>query len=301
MANLGRTPFRQAHKLSSRASSRGISCFVGVAGSGDSSRGTARNDNYRVRPSRADAFSLIELLVVIGIIAILIGLLIPTLHRARYASRRTACLSNLRQIGVAIHMYANDNNGSIPFGPDALPSSTTNFYPVAGTVTSLISLQTGAPVGLGLMLERHLAKTPRVLFCPDPDQPVDGDAELAKVGVAQAQADYFYRHGSGASLTVATTIDHIKLAQLGKNREGNLIRALAMDANLLAHPSLAVFGVKTRTNHARKWVNVVYSDGHAESVKNETETLTVNTVGVVHFSFELMLRAFERLERPNGL
>src|SRR5262245_53902631 len=252
------------------------------------------------RRLRAHAFSLIELLVVIGIIAILIGLLIPTLHGARAASRRTACLSNLRQIGVAIHTYANDNNGSIPFGPEALPATTTNFYPVAGTVTSLISLQTGAPVGLGLMLERQLAKTPRVLFCADPDQPVNADAELAKVGVAQAQADYFYRHGSGASLIAAPTTDHIKLAQLGKNREGNPIRALAMDANLVAHPSLAVFGVKTRTNHARKWVNVVYSDGHAESVENEGDALTVNTVGVIHHSFELMLRVFEKLERPNG-
>jgi prepilin-type N-terminal cleavage/methylation domain-containing protein len=249
---------------------------------------------------RAHAFSLVELLVVIGIIAILMGLLLPTLQRARAASRRTVCLSNLRQIGVAIHAYTNDNNGSIPFGPAALPSTTTNFYPVAGTVTSLISLQTGDPVGLGLLLERHLAKTPRVLFCPDPDQDVAADAELSKVGIAQAQADFFYRHGSGASLIAATTTDHIKLAQLGKNREGNPIRALAMDANLVAHSSLAVFGVKTRTNHARKWVNVVYSDGHAVSVRNEGGALTVNTVGVIHHSFDLILRVFEKLERPNG-
>jgi prepilin-type N-terminal cleavage/methylation domain-containing protein len=251
-------------------------------------------------PRRAHAFSLVELLVVIGIIAILLGILLPTLQRARAASRRTICLTNLRQIGAAIHMYANDNNGCIPFGPAAGPSSTTNFYPVAGTVTSLISLQSGAPVGLGLLLERYLSKSPKVLFCPDPDQPVHADAELSQVGVAQAQADYFYRHGSGASLIAPTTTDHIKLAQLGKNREGNPIRAVVVDANLVAHSSLAVFGVKTRTNHGRKWVHVLHSDGHAAAVPDQSGALTVNTVGVIHHSFELILRVFEKLERPNG-
>jgi prepilin-type N-terminal cleavage/methylation domain-containing protein/prepilin-type processing-associated H-X9-DG protein len=59
-------------------------------------------------------FTLVELLVVIGIIAVLIAILLPTLRRARESARTTACLSNLRQIGMAFHMYVNENNGWLP-------------------------------------------------------------------------------------------------------------------------------------------------------------------------------------------
>ena len=59
-------------------------------------------------------FTLVELLVVIGIIAILIGILIPALNRARISSRRLACLSNLRQLGIGMTMYVTQNKGAFP-------------------------------------------------------------------------------------------------------------------------------------------------------------------------------------------
>ncbi len=73
------------------------------------------------RDSRA--FTLIELLVVIAIIAILASLLLPALARAKEQGRRAKCVSNLRQIIFGTLLYADDYNGSLPFGFAVYPAS----------------------------------------------------------------------------------------------------------------------------------------------------------------------------------
>jgi len=243
------------------------------------------------------------LLVVVAILALLVALLLPALASARQLTRKNLCLAGLRQVGVAVHAYAHDNTGRIPFGPKAPPMLTaTDFYPSTGAPTSLISLKTGAPVGAGLLLRKHLARQPKALFCPDSDQPVDADAELANVGVRQAQCSYHYRHGSvdrqydtGKDDLVS---DHIQLDRLGQNRDGRPIRALAIDTMILCPPGLAAFNVKPRTHHRQKVANVLFADGHAVSRLNTDGRFTVDLsdYDALRNAFDRILRVLERAD-----
>ncbi len=248
-------------------------------------------------------FTLIELLVVLAVIAVLAALLLPALASARQAGRKAACLSNLRQLGIAIHSYAHDSNGQIPYGPKAPPfTSPASFYPSTGSPTSLLSLQSGAPVGLGLLLSQTLANAPKVLFCPGSDQPLDADAELAKVGLHQAQCSYYYRHGGNTQLfdspAGTNSLAPPRLENLGLNRDGRPIRALAIDTLFLCPPDLASFNVKPRTHHQLKFANVLFADGSARSRPNRDGRFTVDVrdYGQVREGFEKILRVLENAD-----
>jgi len=242
---------------------------------------------------RRAGFTLIELLVVIAILALLIGILLPALNQARHQARRTACAANLRQVGVAIHLYSEDFDGSIPFGPAGRPVTGSNFYTVTGNVTSLLSLEDGDPVGLGLLLKDYLAHQPMVLFCPGADQPSEAQDELARVGQAQAQSDFYYRHASVTMLTGKPKAFRTRLSDLGRNSKGQPIAALVTDVQFLAHPSLAAFNVKTRTSHQRAASNVLFAAGHVNTLSNRDGSLTVDIGTSPYSALERILEVFE--------
>ncbi len=83
-------------------------------------------------------FTLMELLVVMAIIAILTSILLPALGRAKQRAYSIACVSNLRQLGVALHLYVEDNNNHLPVCAWPLPSQSTNNPPLPPITTTLM-------------------------------------------------------------------------------------------------------------------------------------------------------------------
>jgi prepilin-type N-terminal cleavage/methylation domain-containing protein len=255
----------------------------------------------RFSPDRRQGFTLIELMVVISVVALLAALLLPALASAKDKVRRASCLSNLRQVGIAIHLYADDHDGNIPYGPIAPPfTSPASFYPSTGTPTSLLSLQSGAPVGLGLLLQQYLADAPRVLFCPGSDQPLDAHTELDRVGKTQAQGSYYYRHGGNTRLfdnpSEQLPPAHLRLYNLGLNRNGQPIRALALDTQFLAPDTLESFNIKPRTHHQQRAVNILFAEGHVASRSNMDGRFLVDVQDYAELrgAFDKILSVLER-------
>ena len=121
-------------------------------------------------------FTLIELLVVIAIIAILAALLLPALTAAKARATRTVCLSNLKQMGAGLFIYAGENTDGLPpdaWTPSGNGSSTKCYlmyqlYP-SGTSGAAVNTATVTPQNAGFLYSTHIIPTGKSFYCPGID------------------------------------------------------------------------------------------------------------------------------------
>ena len=135
------------------------------------------NSSHSLKASRRNsAFTLIDVLVTLVVIAVLIGIMLPSLSVVKETTRRVVCSSNVRQIGLGITMFADDNDGLLPattFTNDRLGRlpAETNRLRIASTSTFAPRLNSDSRPeaqwdGLGHLYHEDYLETPGIFYCP---------------------------------------------------------------------------------------------------------------------------------------
>jgi prepilin-type N-terminal cleavage/methylation domain-containing protein/prepilin-type processing-associated H-X9-DG protein len=238
---------------------------------------------------RRKGFTLVELLVVIGIIALLISILLPSLNRARETANRVKCGSNMRQVGQAILLYANENKGNYPRTRYNQGTGTTWSYQAAVNTANppakdpfVDNVTDNDVVKAMFLLIRTQDITPEVFVCPSSNDEKDtygsgaGVSAQAKVSFTDKKnLSYSYcnpypdanavNNGyktnttAGAEFAIAADMNPGKPA-------GNANYDVTAPKNESSSPQFMQKG--NSPNHQGQGQNVLYGDGHASFEQN---------------------------------